>query len=145
MPLLDVTFPAGALPAEARQPLLDELTTLVLRAERAPDNEFFRSIVWIYLNEMPAENVVADGKPAANFRLLLTLPEGALSDRRRQEFVETTTRAVREAAGIPEEHALRVWVLINEVPDGNWGAAGNVIRFEQLKAMAAQAREETAV
>jgi phenylpyruvate tautomerase PptA (4-oxalocrotonate tautomerase family) len=145
MPLLDVTFPAGALSPEARQPLVDELTTLVLRAERAPDTDFFRSIVWIYLNELPAENVLGDGKPAANFRLLLTLPDGALSDRRKQEFVESTTRAVREAAGIPEEEALRVWVLINEVPDGNWGAAGNVIRFEQLKALAAQAREATAV
>jgi len=142
MPLLDVTFPAGALSPDVRQNLVDDLTTVVLRAERAPDTEFFRNITWVYLNELPADAVLANGKPAQTFRLLLTVPAGALSDRRKQEFVEAATQTVRDAAGIPEDEALRVWVLVNEVPEGNWGAAGDIVRFEQLKAAAAAARDK---
>jgi hypothetical protein len=33
-----------------------------------------------------------------------------------------------------------VWVVIGEVPDGNWGAGGNVVRFEQLRQAAAAER-----
>ena len=31
----------------------------------------------------------------------------------------------REAAGIGEEDALRVWVLLHEVAEGSWGAGGD--------------------
>jgi phenylpyruvate tautomerase PptA (4-oxalocrotonate tautomerase family) len=35
-----------------------------------------------------------------------------------------------------------VWVLIHEVPEGNWGAAGQIVRFEQLRAAAKAEREK---
>jgi phenylpyruvate tautomerase PptA (4-oxalocrotonate tautomerase family) len=142
MPLLDLTFPAGALSPDVRDTLADDLAAALLRAERAPDTEFFRTITWAYLHELPDEHVRANGKPAQNFRLQATVPQGALSDRRKQEFVEAATRIVREAAVIPEEEVLRVWVLINEVPEGNWGAAGGIVRFENLKAAAAHEQEQ---
>ena len=143
MPLLDVTYPQGALSDDARERLADELTAALLRAERAPDTEFFRSIPWLYLHELPAGAVRAAGRPAdpPTFRVEATTPEGALSDRRRKEFVAEATRAVCEAAAIPEEQALRVWVLCHEVPEGSWGAAGQVVEFAALRAAAAQERE----
>ena len=76
------------------------------------------------------------------FKIDVTTPEGALSDRRRQELVEAATRLVREAAGIPEEEALRVWVLMHEVAEGSWGAAGQVVQFEQLRQAAKAQREQ---
>ena len=44
MPMMELTLPAGALDAEAKTALVDELTTVLLRAERAPDTDLFRSI-----------------------------------------------------------------------------------------------------
>ena len=44
--------------------------------------------------------------------------------------------------GIPEEEALRVWVLMHEVAEGSWGAGGHVIRFEQLRAAAKAERDK---
>jgi hypothetical protein len=38
------------------------------------------------------------------------------------------------------ENGLRAWVIINEVPEGNWGAAGNVVQYEQLRQAAADER-----
>jgi phenylpyruvate tautomerase PptA (4-oxalocrotonate tautomerase family) len=144
MPLMDVTFPQGALTAAARSELVDELTTVLLRAERAPDTEFFRNLTWVYLHELPAGAVLAAGRPvqAPTFRVDVTTPEGALSDRRRKELVAEATRVVREAAGIPEEEALRVWVLCHEVAEGSWGAGGQVVQFQALREAAAREREQ---
>jgi phenylpyruvate tautomerase PptA (4-oxalocrotonate tautomerase family) len=144
MPLFDVFYPAGTFTPEARTELADELTTVLLRAERAPDTEFFRNITWAYMHEMPDGAVFAAGRPVEQptFRLQVTIPQGALSDRRKQELVSEATRVISEAAGFGDSDQLRVWVLINEVPDGNWGAAGSVVQFEQLRQYAAKEREE---
>ena len=144
MPVFEITYPQGALEPDARAKLLDELTTAILNAERAPNGDFFRSVTWGYVNELPAGSVVAAGKPveAPTFKVDLTTPEGALSDRRREEFVVEATRLVREAAGIPEEEGLRVFVLMHEVAEGSWGAAGQVVRFAELRERALAEREK---
>src|SRR3712207_4876937 len=135
MPLIDITYPAGTFEPEQRTELADGLTTALLRAERAPETDFFRSITWANVHELPEGAILAGGRPveAPTFRVEATVPQGALSDRRKQEFVAAATQLVSEAAGLSEEDGLRVWVLVHEVPDGNWGAAGNVVRFEQLR------------
>ena len=138
MPVFEVTYPEGALSADARAKMLDDLTTALLRAERAPDTEFFRNVTWSYVHELPAGSVNAAGRPveAPTFKIDVTTPQGALSDRRREELVAEATSIVREAAGIPADEALRVWVLMHEVAEGSWGAAGQVVQFEQLRATA---------
>src|SRR5206468_914498 len=116
----------------------------ILHAERAPNGEFFRGVTWGYVNELPGESVVAAGKPVEKptFKIDLTTPEGALSDRRREEFVVDATRLVREAAGIPDDEGLRVFVLMHEVAEGSWGAAGQVVRFQELREIARAEREK---
>jgi phenylpyruvate tautomerase PptA (4-oxalocrotonate tautomerase family) len=146
MPMIDLTLPQSLLDAEKRTALVDELTTALLRAERAPDTEFFRSITWAFVHELPPTDVYVAGRPVAQpiIRLEVTTPEGALSDRRRGELVGAATRAIREATGIPEEEALRVWVICHEVPEGSWGAGGAVVQFQALRAAAAQEKERIA-
>jgi phenylpyruvate tautomerase PptA (4-oxalocrotonate tautomerase family) len=144
MPIFEVTYPEGALTPDARTQLMEDLTTALLRAERAPNTEFFRSVTWSYAHELPAGSVHAAGQPVEQptFRIDVTTPEGALSDRRRKELVEAATALVREAAGIAEEDALPVWVLMHEVAEGSWGAGGQVIQFQQLREIAASQQEE---
>ena len=146
MPIFEVTYPEGALSADARSRLMEDLTAALLRAERAPDTEFFRSVTWSYVHELPAGSAHAAGKPVVEptFRIDVTTPEGALSDRRRDELVAEATRITREAAGIEDDGALRVWVLLHEVAEGSWGAGGQVIRFEQLREIARSQRETAA-
>ena len=50
--------------------------------------------------------------------------------------------AILRAAGLEDSEGLRVWTLIREVPDGNWGAAGQQVRYAQLVEAAAAQREE---
>ena len=79
------------------------------------------------------------------FRVEVTTPEGALSDRRRVELVEGASKVICGIANIPEEEASqRVWVLCKEIAEGGWGAGGQVIQFQALREAAAAAREEEA-
>ena len=144
MPMIEFTYPKGAIPADAREGLLDELATRLLAAEKAPDTEFFRSITWVYANEIEPADLAVGGRPGgdARFRVQVTVPDGALSDRRKGILVEGVTEAVLEAAGLPASEGIRVWTLIREVPDGNWGAAGQQIRYQQLVEAAAGEREK---
>ena len=147
MPVFELTYPEGALEPDVRAQLMDDLTTALLRAERAPETQFFRDITWSYVHELPAGSVLAAGLPVEGrptFKLDVTTPEGALSDRRRAELVGEATKLIREAAGIAEDDTLqRVWVLMHEVTEGQWGAGGQVIRFEKLRELA-RAEQEVA-
>ena len=144
MPLIDLTYPAGTFTPDERTALVDELTTVLLRAERAPDTDFFRSIAWVHVHELPEGTVLAAGRPVTEptFRVQVTIPQGALSERRKGELVAEATRVVLDAAGLREADAFRVWVLIGEVPDGNWGAGGRIVRFADLVGFAERERQQ---
>jgi hypothetical protein len=53
---------------------------------------------------------------------------------------DCSTKLVLDAEGGDGDNQ-RVWVHLHEVPDGNWGAVGQVIQFAQLREAAIQARE----
>ncbi len=144
MPMLELTYPKGAIPSDAREELLEELATKMLEAERAPDTEFFRSITWVYANEIEPEMLAVGGRPGGEprFRVQVTVPEGALSDRRKGVIVDAFNQAVLRAAGLDESQGIRVWTVIREVPDGNWGAAGQQVRYQQLVQAATAEREK---
>ena len=144
MPIMDVTYPQGALTEDQRTELADELTTVLLRAERAPDTDFFREVTWVFVHELPEGTILTAGRPVEQpiFRVECTTPEGALSDRRRAELVAEATRVVRAVAGIAEEDAMRIFVLCREIDEGSWGAGGQVIRFQQLREAAKAEREK---
>jgi phenylpyruvate tautomerase PptA (4-oxalocrotonate tautomerase family) len=145
MPMIEVTAPAGAIPADAREELLEELAGRLLHWEGAPDTEFFREISWVYFNEIPADGLYVGGRPggAPRVRVEITTPEGALSQRRRAGLVADVHAAVARAAGIAPEDGLHVWVLCREIDEGSWGAGGAIIEFEQLRAASKAERERT--
>ncbi|MEU6183573.1 tautomerase family protein [Streptomyces coeruleorubidus] len=136
MPMIRLTAPAAALTAQGRQSIQRDLAAVLLRWEGAPDTAFFRAQAWSYLTELPegAQTTAEDDAP----RLLVevTVPQGALSERRKAGLVEEATKTVLAAAGLGRDDAPRVWVLVHEQPDGTWGAGGSVIRYADLVALA---------
>ena len=101
-------------------------------------------MTWVFVHELPEGAILTAGRPVDQqiFRVDVTTPQGALSDRRRQELVGEATRVVSEVAGVPEKDAMRIWVLCREIDEGSWGAGGQVIQFEQLRAAAKAEREK---
>lgn len=142
MPQIQLTVPEGSLTPDGRATIQKQLARILLRWEGAPDNEFFRAQAWSYLLELPAGAQTTAEDEAPRFRVDVTVPEGALSDRRKSGLVDEATSAVLAAAGLDADQALRVWVLIDEQPDGTWGAGGQVIRYADLVALAKPAGAE---
>jgi phenylpyruvate tautomerase PptA (4-oxalocrotonate tautomerase family) len=138
MPMIKVTAPSGVLAADTRCDLQKTLAATLLRWEGAPDTAFFRAQAWSDVQE--ANSFVALEDDAPRFRVDVTVPEGALSQRRKEGLVKDVTTAVLDAAGLTEADALRVWVLIHEQPEGTWGAGGNIVRFKEIAALAQEER-----
>jgi phenylpyruvate tautomerase PptA (4-oxalocrotonate tautomerase family) len=143
MPRLDLTITDDVLGDEEKQQLMRDLGAALLRAEGAPDTAFFRSITWTHLHELPAEAIqTPDGVAEPHAIIDVSVPEGALDDKRKASLVEEATKIVLDAAGWGPDAGVRVWTLIRDVPEGNWGAAGQVVHFEQLRAAAKAEREQ---
>jgi hypothetical protein len=87
MPMITLTVPAGALAAEGRDGVQAEPARTLLRWEGAPDTAFFRAQAWSYLLELPedAQVTAEDGQP--RFLAEVTVPAGALSERRKNGLV----------------------------------------------------------
>jgi phenylpyruvate tautomerase PptA (4-oxalocrotonate tautomerase family) len=146
MPIIDLTYPEGALTAEQRETVTAELTTNLLAAEGAPDTDFFADVTWIFVHELPGTHVINARKPAVSPKFLIevTTPEGALSNRRRKQLVADATKTVMDGAGIDKSAGMSVMVLCKEIAEGSWGAFGQVVEFEKLRETAIAEREKTA-
>src|SRR4051794_32312472 len=136
MPQIELTVPAGVLTDEGRATIQKDLADALLRWEGAPDTAFFRALAWAYLHELPAgvQTTAEDEEP--RLRVDVTVPAGALNDKRKAAAVEEATALVLAAAGLGADQALRVWVLIHEQADGTWGAGGQIYRYADLVALA---------
>ncbi len=135
MPMIDIKIPAGSLDPETRARLADRLTANLLKWEKAPGNDITRSITWVYFHEL--ELHVGGPDMGDRFFALVTVPEGALSERRKVGLIEEATEILLEEIGIEGREftdKVRVWVHIHEVPEGHWGSAGQVFRYKDIVA-----------
>ena len=141
MPMIDLTFVRGSVDDPSLRRLTDELVTVLLRAEQAPDTPFLRdnTVVYLHALEPAAQSVGGRGPGQPRFRVELTVFAGALSDGRKEQLVADVHAAVCAAAGLDPKgsRALHVWTLIHEVPEGNWAGAGKVISYGDVKGLVA--------
>jgi phenylpyruvate tautomerase PptA (4-oxalocrotonate tautomerase family) len=138
MPMLDVTIPEGALPADAEQALLARLTDVLLEHEGAdPANPAVREIAWVFLHRPAAVYVAGAPAVAPRYRVVASVPQGQFDDERRQGMVAAVTEAVLDAeAGAHPRDPMRVWVFASEVPEGTWGGAGRIVRLADIAGVA---------
>ena len=143
MPKLELTIPAESLSDDAQQQLARDLGAALLRWEGAPDTDFFRSITWAHVHALPSSSMqTPDGVADPHAVIEISVPDGALSERRKAGLVEDTTKLVLDATGWDPEASWRIWTLIRDVPEGNWGAGGQVVHFQQLREAAKAEREQ---
>jgi len=134
MPMLDAFIPKGAFEPDAEKQLISKLTDLLLEWEGAdPTNEAARAIAWVFLHR--PETVYVAGSPAdePRYKLVISVPEGQLDDKRRKGMVAALTEAVLDAEPDGRERdAYRVWVFATQIPEGTWGAGGRVVKLADI-------------
>jgi len=133
MPMCDAYIPRGALSPSVERELLRRITDLLLEHEGAdPNNERVRKLAWVFVHR-PEIYVAGEPAEAPHYRFVCQVPEGQYNDERRAAVTAAMTQAVVDAeAGSHPDPVSRVWVLTHEVPDGQWGALGQVIRLPDL-------------
>ncbi|MBF6331086.1 tautomerase family protein [Nocardia transvalensis] len=135
MPLIDITYPREALSASVFETLADELLTVAVEAEGAPNTVDFRSISAVYAHEPTADSLYTTGVFARRpvFRVDITCHAFLLTTQREKDLIKKTTRAVLTAAGHGDEAADSVWVLIHDVPPHHWGVGGQTGTDEDIR------------
>lgn len=128
MPMIDLSFSAGALPEEKLKKLLHRATKVLMWWEKLPDTEAARHVAWTFAQEFPEGRLniggMAPSKP--RYRYTVSTVEGLMDERAKQGVMRDLVRITLEAEGAPHdlESASRVWVLFNDIPRGSWGIGG---------------------
>lgn len=134
MPMLDVYIPDQALPADAEKGLLRQLAEILIEHEGAdPSDPVARSLAKVWLHRPAAMLHAGETPPAPHYKVIASVPEGQLDDARTAGAIAAITDAILAAEdGRYDQDRLRVWVIGNEIPDGNWGAGGRVVRLADI-------------
>jgi phenylpyruvate tautomerase PptA (4-oxalocrotonate tautomerase family) len=140
MPQIELTVPRGALPDDALDSVMADATTTLLRWEGAPvDSPGAREVSWGYVHEVDRTYHAGSPSSEARYRFDITVPAGALNEEKKNGLVADLTRLVLSAEGVDFDAdpaaGMRVWALVHEVPDGNWGGAGRTWKLREIAAL----------
>jgi phenylpyruvate tautomerase PptA (4-oxalocrotonate tautomerase family) len=135
MPMIELDLPADAIPAAALPGLADALTASLLRRRGVPDTPASRANVWTFVRTYGAEQLFVGGAGADRPVLCarVSIVEGGMGDADKEGLVAEFTQQLLGACGERLAEPERVWVLVAEVPDGNWGAGGEVTRLQDAQ------------
>lgn len=143
--MIDAHIPAGVLPPEAERELLSKVTEMVVRHEirrtvdidpeldadtlSADIIDRAKSIAWLFVHR-PEIYVGGESTTAPYYKFHITVPGSQNDEVFRAASVRDVTALVAHAEGgrwpNPER---RVWVFTSEVPDGSWGAVGQIVHL----------------
>jgi phenylpyruvate tautomerase PptA (4-oxalocrotonate tautomerase family) len=148
MPMVTVTAPKGALNAQQRAELSEKLTRVLLRLESGmqeeSENPAARSISQVLIHEIEPTAWAVGGKfdnsfvsEGGRFLTVVTVPEHALKgEDKKERMVAAVHDTFREVLKLPPENGIK-WspgVIVQEVPDGNWGVGGTIRRMPDILA-----------
>ncbi len=137
MPFVEVFAPQKSVPIEKRDQIAKQLVHEVMKAEGAPDTEHARAISWLVWHDASVWSVggelVGSGEPA-RYVVRITVPAPALDDEKRKKIVAAATEVLAKADDDPDRlyNSPSSFILLNEVPDGDWGSIGQTFRFEDI-------------
>ncbi len=139
MPMIDVTLPKERFERAEQDALAAELTRLIIHWEGGTDRPGYDKAPWAFVQEL--DLIEVGGRPRGphgrqTCRVVFSVPKGSLDDGRRAGLMNDVAQAVIEAAGseATPENLMRVWCIVNEVPDGNWGVGPAPMRLRDLAA-----------
>jgi phenylpyruvate tautomerase PptA (4-oxalocrotonate tautomerase family) len=137
MPVVRLSYPRGALTQAQKRQLARDLTEIALDAEVDAVTDNGRAVTVVHFHEAAAEDwavggelrSTAEGAPN-HFVVDVVVLQGLLEGERRRAVHRRVTEAFVAACGGKDADpmlALRVWVLVHEVREGSWGAAGGTV------------------
>lgn len=135
MPLAEVRSVRGSLSENQIKVLAGRLTEVFMQHQGArPGSAAAAGITCVEFTEMDESLCFVAGEPVVGprIRVVYTVPTGSLNEEAKSSLVSTTTRMLLELQGRDDEEPYDIWCIVNEIPDGNWGAAGRIFRWRDI-------------
>lgn len=136
MPNILVLVPKHAFPGSARARLRQELHLAAAAAEQIPDRTPFRRLCWVLLQDIAPGDWSCGGEDLGASLLpcvaVVHLPAGVLDAAGRAAYVRGIHQAFTRAQLAEDPRPLATSVILNEVPDGCWGANGAIWRLPEF-------------
>lgn len=142
MPIIDVMLSEGQFSSQQKAALAEQLTQCLLSCDATRDIPKAKIINWCYIHELPKPQIFVGGvnESQSHFRIEIKdrieikVMQGTMSAAVKQQVVADMTRVMLEMEGqkVNALNASRVWVLIQELPEGHWGVAGQIYGLDDL-------------
>jgi 4-oxalocrotonate tautomerase family enzyme len=135
MPLMYLHYPEGTFTQEGLDALAAQITRDGEELEGLPLTDYVLSTTWVYSQAYPRNRVYHGGKSeGANFiSLLINVIQGGYNETTKKELIARVTNAVAQHGNLPDNEPRRVYVIIREVAESNWGSDGKPISLEELR------------
>lgn len=128
MPAIVIKFPEGVFDAEARGRIAARVTAAANTVEQIGDDPRHQFLTWVVIEEVKAGGFLAGGRDplAVAVPVLVTFnyPEGVIDESGRA----LAARLIQDAVAA-EGRPAATSVIMAAVPDGTWGANGELWRL----------------
>ncbi len=140
MPIMTVRYGAGDLDKATKADLAKKLTGVMIRMEGGANTAGGRAFAWVFFDELAGGDWWAGGEtgggfisPPGRFLVHVSIPEGYMNASHKSEVHAWVTEAILGATSASgQEAGNSVQVIIDEIPEGNWGAAGRTISLASI-------------
>jgi len=136
MPLIIVHLPVDSFNRQQKQQFAEQATNTLLALEGMAEHPKAQNLSWVQYNEFNQENFYMAGHSVAkpHYRIEVKVFQGTMNGDKKEKLTKRLTELLLaiEATDHNLLNAARVWVMIEEVPDGNWGGAGKIYRIKDL-------------
>ena len=142
MPLMFLNYTEGTFSPDALDRVADSITRDGIELEKLPRTDYVRSTTWVFTREYPKSRVYHGGKSGGSsfVAVEINVLQGGYSASTKQALIERVTNTIGEFGNLPEQEPRRVYVVIREVAESNWGFDGQPIDLEVLRNPPADAK-----
>jgi phenylpyruvate tautomerase PptA (4-oxalocrotonate tautomerase family) len=141
MPIIQVYYPQGALGQQLKATLAQKLTDVLITMEGGAGTRAGQAFASVLMTQVDMDSWFVGGHldgtfvaKAGKFLVYVTIPEGYMNAEHKSEVHSSVNTAILEVTGHQTElgAGANILVIINEVPEGNWGAGGKTIGLDTI-------------
>lgn len=141
MPIMNVRYPASRLDKAAKAALAARLTDVLIRMEGGANTHGGRGFATVLFNAVDEDDWWVGGSTgdtfvssSGKFLVHVTIPEGYMNNVHKSDVHAGVTHAIAQVIGGSDQVGAdnSIQVIVDEVPEGNWGAGGRTISLESI-------------